>query len=149
MVANAILSIVSSIIGGVLVLSGQFLARRAEDRRQWLIRLQEAASDLSTSYLQEAAMLNDRRRSGADRDLVETTTYVVDRQKALGRFRTLPWSREFEPQRQAMGRSIEGVWEAWGEDDSEFQRAYKEARATVSEFMIAVGAHILRQSAGK
>ena len=63
-IANAVLSIVSSIIGGGLVLAGQFFVKRAEDKRVWLIRLQEAASDLATSYLQEAATLNDRRRAG-------------------------------------------------------------------------------------
>jgi hypothetical protein len=108
-VANAVLSIVSSIIGGGLVLAGQFFVKRAEDKRVWLIRLQEAASDLTTSYLQEAATANDRRRAGTDLSQVETATYVVDRQKALGRFRTLPWSSDFEAHRQAMGRGIEGV----------------------------------------
>jgi hypothetical protein len=147
MVANAVLSIVSSIIGGILVLAGQFFARRAENRREWLIRLQEAASDLATSYLQEAATVNDRRRSGIDKAQVETTTYVVDRQKALGRFRTLPWGAEFEAERQAMGRSIETLWKAWDDHDDELQRRYDEARAAVSEFTAAIGAHILRHSA--
>ena len=111
MIANTVLSIVSWIIGGGLVLAGQFFVKRAEDKRVWLIRLQEAASDLATSYLQEAATVNDRRRAGTDMSRVETATYVVDRQKALGRFRTLPWSSDFEAQRQAMGRTIEGVWQ--------------------------------------
>ena len=145
MIANAVLSIVSSIIGGGLVLAGQFFVKRAEDKRVWLIRLQEAASDLATSYLQEAATVNDRRRAGTDMSRVETATYVVDRQKALGRFRTLPWSSDFEAQRQAMGKTIEGVWRAWDESDDEFQLAYKSARAAASEFMAAVGALILRE----
>ncbi len=147
MIANAVLSIVSSIIGGGLVLAGQFFVKRAEDKRVWLIRLQEAASDLATSYLQEAATVNDRRRAGTDMSRVETATYVVDRQKALGRFRTLPWSSDFEAQRQAMGKTIEGVWRAWDESDDEFQLAYKSARAAASEFMAAVGALILREGA--
>jgi hypothetical protein len=144
-IANAVLSIVSSIIGGGLVLAGQFFVKRAEDKRVWLIRLQEAASDLATSYLQEAATVNDRRRAGTDMSRVETATYVVDRQKALGRFRTLPWSSDFEAQRQAMGKTIEGIWRAWDKSDYEFQLAYKSARAAVSEFMAAVGALILRE----
>jgi len=119
-ISNAVLSIVSSIIGGGLVLAGQFFVKRAEDKRVWLIRLQKAASDLATSYLQEAATLNDRRRAGADMSRVKTATYVVDRQKPLGRFRTLPWSSDFEAQRQAMGKTIEGVWRAWDESDDEF-----------------------------
>ncbi len=113
MVANAVLSIVSSIIGGGLVLAGQFFVKRAENKRVWLIRLQEAASDLATSYLQEAATANDRRRAGVELGQVETATYVVDRQRTLGRFRTLPWSSDFEAHRQAMGRGIEAVWRAW------------------------------------
>jgi hypothetical protein len=108
-----------------LVLAGQFFVKRAEDKRVWLIRLQEAASDLATSYLQQAATANDRRRTGVDMSQVETATNVVDRQKALGRFRTLPWSSDFEAHRQAMGRGIEGVWRAWDESDDEFQLAYK------------------------
>ena len=78
---------------------------------------------------------------------VETATYVVDRQKAPGRFRTLPWSSDFEAQRQAMGKTIEGVWRAWDESDEEFQLACKSARAAASEFMAAVGALILREGA--
>ncbi len=59
-IASALLSLLSSIVGGVLVLAGQYFARRAEDRRQWLLRLHEAAADLATSYLQEAALVNKR-----------------------------------------------------------------------------------------
>jgi len=146
-VANALLSIISAIIGGGLVLAGQLVIKRAEDKRVWLIRLQEAASDLATSYLQEAAIANDRRRAGAEVSQVETATYTVDRQKALGRFRTLPWSSEFEGLRQAMGHGIEGVWRAWDESDDEFHLAYKIARAAVADFMAAVGAQILRDGA--
>jgi hypothetical protein len=148
-VTNAVLSIVSSIIGGMLVLAGQLFTRRAEDRRQWLIRLQEAASDLAISYLQEAATVNDRRRSGVDKSHVEATTYVVDRQKALGRFRTLPWGADFETERKAMGRGIESLWAAWDDPDDEFQRTYDRARVTVSEFTTAIGAHITRLSTRK
>ena len=97
MIANAVLSIVSSIIGGGLVLAGKFFVKRAEDRRVWLIRLQEAAT------------VNDRRRAGTDMSRVETATYVVDRQKALGRFRTLPWSSDFEAPGLLTWRLADGV----------------------------------------
>jgi len=97
--------------------------------------------------LQEAATVNDRRRSGIDKAQVETITYVVDRQKALGRFRTLPWGAGFEAERQAMGKSIESLWKAWDDPHDEFQRSYDQARAAVSEFTAAIGAHIMRHSA--
>jgi hypothetical protein len=66
-------------------------------------------SELATSYHQGAATANDRRRAGIDISQVGTATYVVDRQKALGRFRTLPWSSDFEACRQAMSHGIEAV----------------------------------------
>jgi hypothetical protein len=131
-VGNAVLSLLSSIVGGVLVLAGQTLARRHEDRRLWLTRLYEAAGDLATSYLQEAARVNDSRRSGrVAKDEVDTSTYIVDRQKALGRFRTLPWASTVETERRAMGAAIQDVWATWDDPDEEFQRAYDDARTAV------------------
>jgi hypothetical protein len=92
MLSSAVVPLLSSIIGGVLVLAGQALARKHEDRRVWLTHLYEASGDLATSYLQEAALVNDSRRSKKRKTEVATTTYITDRQKALGRFRTLPWA---------------------------------------------------------
>jgi hypothetical protein len=123
-IASAFFALLSSIVGGVLVLAGQYFTRRAEDRRQWLLRLHEAAADLATSYLQEAALINDSRRAGRSKNEVATTTYVVDRQKALGRFRTLPWGSTFESDRRKMGSAIELLWRAWDNPDDEFQQAY-------------------------
>jgi hypothetical protein len=144
-IASALLSLLSSIVGGVLVLAGQYFARRAEDRRQWLVRLHEAAADLATSYLQEAALVNDSRRAGKAKKDVATTTYVVDRQKALGRFRALPWGSVFERERISMGEAIDKLWFAWDDPDDEFQRAYKDARSAVAAFTSSVGQHLLSQ----
>jgi hypothetical protein len=141
LVGNAVLSLLSSIVGGVLVLAGQTLARRHEDRRLWLTRLYEAAGDLATSYLQEAARVNDSRRSGrVAKDEVDTSTYIVDRQKALGRFRTLPWASTVEAERRGMGAAIQDVWATWDGPDEEFQRAYDDARTAVERFTSSVGA---------
>jgi hypothetical protein len=101
--ANALLSLLSSIVGGTSVLAGQFFARRA---------------DLATSYFQEAAPVNDARRSGKATNEVPATTYVVDRQKALGRFRALPSGSAFEPERRRMGGAVTALWRAWDGGDS-------------------------------
>jgi hypothetical protein len=143
--ASALWSLLSSIVGGVLVLAGQHVARRAEDRRQWLLKLHEAAADLATSYLQETALINDSRRSGKTEKDVAMTTYVVDRQNALGRFRTLPWASVFEHERSRMGPAIDGLWLAWDAPDEEFERAYFEARDAVAAFTAAVGLFLLDQ----
>jgi hypothetical protein len=42
-IASAVLSIVSAIIGGGSVLAGQYVLERKKDKRVWLIRLQKAA----------------------------------------------------------------------------------------------------------
>ena len=63
---------------------------------------------------------------------VETATCVVDRQKVLGRFRTLPRSSDFEAPHQAMGHGIERVWRAWNESDEEFQLPARCGRQAVS-----------------
>ncbi|GAA3386353.1 hypothetical protein [Cryptosporangium minutisporangium] len=144
--ANALLSLLSSVVGGALVLAGQFFARRAEDRRQWLLRLHEAGADLATSYLQEAALVNDARRSGKMMKDVPTTTYVVDRQKALGRFRALPWGSEFEPERQRIGTDITALWAAWEDGDDDFQQAYNEVRRLVADFTDAISRLLSNQS---
>jgi hypothetical protein len=138
-VGTAVLTLLSSIVGGLLVLTGQYLTRRAEDRRHWRTRLQEAAGDYATSFLEEGARINDTRRAGKCMDEVAATTYIVDRQKALGRFLTLPWASSFEPERLAVGKSIERVWAAWDSNDESFQAAYKESRAAVRTFTSAVG----------
>ena len=148
MLANVLVPLVSSIIGGVLVLAGTFLTKRAEDRRAWLMKLHEAASDLATSYLQEVATLNDARRAGAQKSSIPAATYIVDRQKALGRFRTLPWSGELEVQRRDMGPALENVWATWDDTDEAFQAAHDRARTAAAAFMQAVGEHILRRGAG-
>lgn len=144
-IVNALLSLLSSVVGGTLVLAGQFFARRAEDRRQWLLRLHEAAADLATSYLQEAALVNDARRSGRAIKNVPTTTYVVDRQRALGRFRALPWGSAFETERRRMGAAVTALWAAWEDEDDDFQRAYHDVRSVVVDFTDAVGRHLSRQ----
>jgi hypothetical protein len=145
-IASALLSLFSSIVGGVLVLAGQYFAHRAEGRRQWLLKLHDAAADLATSYLQEVALVNDSRRAGKAEKDIATTTYVVDRQKALGRFQTLPWASAFEHERRSMGAAIQKLWLAWDASDDEFRRAHDDTRSAVAAFTSSVGHHLLEGS---
>ena len=50
--ATAVISLASSVIGGLLVLAGQWLTRRSDDRRYWRGLLRDAAADLATSFSQ-------------------------------------------------------------------------------------------------
>jgi hypothetical protein len=53
----AVVSLLSSVVGGLLVLAGHWLVRRGNDRRHWRDLLQSAASDVASSYAQERAGL--------------------------------------------------------------------------------------------
>jgi hypothetical protein len=132
--AQAALSLASSVLGGLLVLAGQYVTRRAEDRRQWRIRLHEAAADLATSYSQERARLQLDRRRGASGSTIDEKTFAVDRQRALARFRTLPGGSEFEPEIASMAQTIEALWAAWDASDDQFEEARENASVAVRGF---------------
>ncbi|MDT5042768.1 MAG: hypothetical protein QOE51_3753 [Actinoplanes sp.] len=72
-----------------------------------------------------------------------STTYVVDRQKAVGRFQALPWASMFESERQAMGPPMDQLWNVWDEPDDEFHRAYDDVQTAVSIFAASVGRRLL------
>ena len=131
---QAALSLASSVLGGLLVLAGQYFTRRAEDRRQWRIRLHEAAADLATSYGEERARLQLDRRRGKFSSTIDEKTFAVDRQRGLGRFRTLPGGSQFEPEIQRMGRSIEALWGAWDTSDDQFEETREAASVAVMAF---------------
>lgn len=146
---NAVVALISSVAGGLLVLAGQYFARRSEDRRQWLLRLHESAGDLATSYLEEAARLNDLRRRGPLLDdALENSTYVVDRQRAKASFQTLPWSWMFEEQGQAIGTAIEDLWDSALADEEydDFAHSLRALEARADEFTSAVRWQLVRSS---
>ncbi len=79
--ATAVISLASSVIGGLLVLAGQWLTRRSDDRRYWRGLLRDAAADLATSFSQERAILTSDRRRGEPTSHADEDTYLVDRQR--------------------------------------------------------------------
>jgi hypothetical protein len=102
-------------------------------------------SDLAMAFYQETAILNEGRRQRVPKAKIDTTPYVVGRQKALGQFRTLPGSTDFETKIQDMGTSITKLWEAFdAPEEGKFDSAYLNARSTVRDFMTAVGDYIGR-----
>ena len=94
----AIISLASAVVGGLLVLTGQWLIHRSEDRRHWRGLLRDAAADVATSFSQERAGLTSDRGQGKPTSHIDEVTYVVDRQRALNRLLTLPHGDAFEPQ---------------------------------------------------
>jgi hypothetical protein len=142
--ATAVISLASSVIGGLLVLGGQWLTRRGEDRRYWRGLLRDAAADLATSFSQERAILTSDRGRGKATSHADEDTYLVDRQRALNRLLTLPHGEAFEPQVTTMGRFIEELWQAYPGSEEEWQAARGRLREAIQAFNAAVRQEVQR-----
>ena len=87
-VFTAVVGLIGAIVGGVLVVIGDALARRAERHGHRIDQLRIAAADVIASYLRVRSHLIARRRDGREVDRSEL--FPQDRQLALARLFTLP-----------------------------------------------------------
>jgi hypothetical protein len=140
----AVISLASSIVGGLLVLAGQVLIHRSQDRRYWRGLLRDAAAGVATSFSEEGARLNSDRGRGKATSHADKTTYPVDRQRALNRLRTLPHGDVFEPQIDGMGDGIEKLWRAYPADDDEWYTARARLKEAIDVFNAKVRHEIQR-----
>ena len=142
--ATAVISLASSVIGGLLVLAGQWLTRQSEDRRYWRGLLRDAAADLATSFSQERAILTSDRRRGKATSHADKDTYRVARQRALNRLLTLPHGEAFEPQASRMGHDIEELWQTYSGSEEEWQAARGRLLEAIQAFNAAVRQEVRR-----
>jgi len=142
--ATAVISLAASVIGGLLVLAGQWLTRRSEDRRYWRGLLREAAADLATSFSQERAILTSDRGRGKPTSHADEDTYLVARQRALNRLLTLPHGDAFLPQATRMGHGIEELWQAYSGSEEEWQAARGRLLEAIQAFNAAVRQEVQR-----
>jgi len=140
----AIISLVSAVVGGLLVLTGQWLIHRSEDRRYWRGLLRDAAADAATSFSEEGARLNSDRGRGKANSRADKTTYPVDRQRALNRLLTLPHGDAFGPQLSDMGSGIEELWKAYSGSDEEWHAALARLKEAIDAFRAAVRHEVQR-----
>lgn len=140
----AVISLASSVVGGLLVWAGQWLLHRSDDRRYWRGLLREAAADVATSFSQERAGLTFDRGHGKVASHVDETTYVVDRQRALNRLLTLPHGDAFGPQIRNMGDGIEKLWQAYPGTEEEWQTARARLKEAIDAFTAAVRHEVQR-----
>ena len=84
--------LVGAIIGGLLVLAGEVLARSAERRAEARKELRAAAADLAATYgIGVSRMRAARTEGGGTRPSSELLSYP-DRQRAWSRLFTVPGS---------------------------------------------------------
>jgi hypothetical protein len=136
--ATAVISLASSVAGGLLVLAGQWLIHRSEDRRYWRGLLRDAAADVGTSFSQERAILTSDRGRGKATSHADETTYLVDRQRAVNRLLTLPHGDAFLPQLARMGQGIEELWQVYSGSEEEWQAARARLLEAIQAFNAAV-----------
>jgi hypothetical protein len=141
---TAVISLASSVVGGLLVLAGQWLIHRSEDQRYWRGLLRDAAADVATSFSQERAGLTSDRGLGKPTSHIDQTTYVIDRQRALNRLLTLPRGDAFESQLRSMGDGIETLWQAYSADEAEWEAARARLKEAINAFTAAVRFQVQR-----
>jgi hypothetical protein len=136
--STALISLASSVVGGLLVIAGQLLLQRRADQRYWLGLLREAAVGVSTSFSQERAQLTFDRGRGKATSRADETSYIRDRQRAVNRLLTLPRGESFESYVSAMGKGIEDLWQVYSASEEDWQAARVRLLEAIKAFNVAV-----------
>jgi hypothetical protein len=103
----------------------------------------EAASELVLSYKQDSAAANALRRRGRSADDANDETYVVQRQRAKSRLRTLPGGLGFEREIAQMGAANERVWAAYAGSDADFVSARQDLVECIDAFQRKIAASLM------
>jgi hypothetical protein len=130
-------SLVAAVLGGLLVLAGQTIARRNEDRRHWRTLLSSAAAEVATAYAQERAQIWIDRSHEKQRSEADLTNYLI-RQKALGQLRTLPGGGAFEAEIEAMSTAVTGMYRAYRSPDDQWVATRSQAKVAIEHFTAKV-----------
>jgi hypothetical protein len=136
--ATAIISLASSVVGGLLVLAGQWLIHRSDDRRYWRGLLRDAAADVATSFSRERAILTSDRAQGKPISNAHEATQVADRQQALNRLVTLPHGDAFLPHVTRLGQGSTDLWQAYSGSEEEWNEARSRYLEAIQAFNAAV-----------
>jgi hypothetical protein len=136
--ATAVISLASSVVGGLLVLAGQWLKQRSDDRRYWRGLLRDAAADVVTSYSRERAKLTSDRERGKPTSKADQETQVANRQQSLNRLFTLPHGDAFAPHASRLGQCSTDLWQAYPGSDEEWLAARGRYLEAIQAFNTAV-----------
>ena len=136
--ATAIISLASSVVGGLLVLGGQWLIKRSDDRRYWLGQLRDAAADVATSFSQERTLLTSDRGQGKAPFDANEIPQVADRQHALNRLFMLPHGDAFLPHVSRLGQCSMDIRQAYSGSEEEWRDARGRYLEAIQAFSAAV-----------
>lgn len=112
---TAVISLISAIIGGSLVLLGDGIRRAAEERRDRRQRLVDAAVEMAVSQSRIAGRLKDARERHLP--LSEISPLEIDRYEAATRFWTTPGSMTLLPPGNDLTKSWRVLIDSYAADD--------------------------------
>ena len=142
--ATAVISVASSVVGGLLVLAGQWLIQRSNDRRYWRTLLRDAAADVATSFSRERAILTSDRARGKATSKADEESQVADQQQGLNRLFTLPHGDAFLPHVSRLGQCSTDLWQAYSGSEEEWLAARRRYLEAIQAFDTAVRQEVQR-----
>jgi hypothetical protein len=130
---EAVIGLLGAIVGGVLVVIGDVLARRSERRAYRVEQLRLAAADVIATYLRARSHLIARK--GDDRPLSLDEVWPNDRQLALARLFTLPGSERLRASIGVVSEATVSLFDARDDPDIEvyFERQLSAIRDLENE----------------
>jgi hypothetical protein len=140
--SSAFASLVGALLGGLLVIAGQILARRQEERRHWRTLLSAAAAEVVAAYSTERAQISIDRNHERQRSDAELVNYLA-RQKALGQLRTLPGGGVFEAEIEDMSAAVTAMYRAYPAPDDQWATARSEAKTAIGRFTAKVRSELI------
>jgi hypothetical protein len=102
---DALVGLLGAVVGGLLVLIGEYLRRRQDDRREAIRQLQEAAAALAVQYGRLVGEIRDARLS--ERDTTHMRHIRPNRYEATIKFFMTPGSDALRPSATAMIRAYQ------------------------------------------
>lgn len=122
---DALSALAGTIVGGVLVLLGDFLRRRDEGRREFARNLANASASLASLCNRLSGELIDARGEGVHLD--EISTSRPERWEVVTRFYITPGSERIADEASAMINHYQKLLESYSTDDvvwQETERAF-------------------------
>ena len=134
---QAVIGLIGAVVGGLLVLAGDVIRRRAERQRERMRQLNDACAAFAIQINAVVGDLADQRRRGASQD--DVLLIRPERYEPTTRFFMAPGSEPLQPAARAMIRTCRAMLRDWG-DEQNWHQAYDEYYDAVRAFEAGVRA---------
>ncbi len=132
--SEAFAALLGAFIGGGMVVLSEVLARRAEDRRRWLERMHDAASELIHYEWHREVVASNSRRPEGDITAGLEERFGQERRMAASKLWTLPDADDVRERMLELMGKTNALTDAASADEAEFQRRRSEHREAIERF---------------